>query len=281
MGSGEVIPIGSDEDLEPLTWTGVPQTVAEYRDALMQAMRDLSGLPKTSFGEGDAQGASGVGMRLAYAALELVLALKIPERVEFLTGIFEFVLAATEDQLGKDAQISLWSTGDVPAQVLLEGRDIGGSHQCTVKYGNLIPRNKVEWEQHVVYMYKTGILSLYDSLELLDDVTDPKAAIERIRQENKDVALHPDIAKAIREFEKPEGPAQGAPQPGGPPQPDAGLKMDAAPPVPTFPSTPTQQNAPFLERGQIPNMGQLGQRTGMGPGFGPGVNVGPPMETMG
>jgi hypothetical protein len=278
LGAGEVIPIGADEDLEPLTWSGIPQTVAEYRNALMQAMRDLSGLPKTSFGEGDAQGASGVGMRLAYAALELVLALKIPERVEFLTGIFEFVLEAAETQLKENAQISLWSTGEVPVQVVLEGRDIGGSHQCTVRYGNLIPRNRVEWEQHVVYLYKTGVISHYTALELLEDVADPKAEIERIRVENKDVALHPDIAKAIKEFEQQSPPAPSAPQPGGPEQ---GLKFNAAPPVPTFPSTPTQQNAPFLQRGQVPNMGQLGQRGGMGPGFGPGVNVGPPMETMG
>jgi hypothetical protein len=213
-------------------------------------------------------------MRLAYAALELVLALKLPERIEFLMNLFSFVLEVTEKQLGKNAAISLWlKEGRQPVLINLSADDISGAYYCTVAYGNIVPRNKVEWEQHVIYAYKTGTISLRTALEWLDDVASPEDEMERIRKEHRDIALNPEMAARIREL---EGPQQQPGQPGGPRlQPGAGIKMNAAPPVPTLPSTPTQRNVPYLQRGQTPGMNQLGQ---VPPGLGPGVNQGPPIE---
>lgn len=263
MGAGEVITIGAEETLEAMDWSGVPQTVSEHRDAIMQALRDFSGLPNTSLGSTGA-GTSGIGMRLAYAVLEMILPLKLPERVEWLQDVLSHMLRVTHKHLGEHDSIAFWATPKLQAQIMKA--DISKDFYCSVKFGNLIPRNRIEEEQHITYLHKTGLISLRTALEMLEDVVDPDAEIERIRIEHKDAILDPETAAAI----------EGAKQAGQPPPPQpagpapTGLKNDAAPPVPQMPSMPTQQNAPFLERGQTPNLSPSR----------PGVNVGPPEENQ-
>lgn len=260
VGAGEVIPIGMEEELDTLAWEGVPQTVAEHRNALMQAIRDFSGLPNTSLGSTGA-GTSGIGMRLAYAVLEMILPLKLPERQEFLADVLSFILRITKGQLKAKDTIAFWATRELQAQ--LEQADISTDYFCSVQYGNLIPRNLIEAEQHIAYLFKMKIISHRTALELLEEVTDPEAELKRIKAENQDPVLSPEVAMQIQQLKG--GPPQ---QPGKPELPGAGLKNDAAPPVPTSPAMPTQQNAPFLSRGQVPNQAQ------MTPGS-QGVNIGP------
>lgn len=283
LGAGEVIPIGVDEELIPLSWSGIPAIVAEHRDAIMGALRDFSGLPKTSFGS--SEGASGIGMRLAFAVLEMILPLKLPERCDVLTDLLGHVLKVVEVKLPKLGSIELiTATEGRPVVSRLTAEDIDGSHLCIVSYGNLIPRDQQEHEQHVVYMHKTGTISHRTALEMLDapQIPDPDAELDRIRMERKDKALHPEFAEILEE-EKPGLPdprqaAQGQPaMPVGPqPPPGMPLKMDSAPPVPQTPAMPSQQNAPFLQRGMSPGMPQMMP----GPG-GPGVNPGPPIRSQG
>lgn len=275
MGAGEVIPIRDDEDLIPLDWSGVPRAVAEHRNSVMAALRDISGLPKTALGEGAPT--SGIGMRLAYSVLEMIIPLKLPERVEFLQEVCRFILKTTEKHLGPDQEINLFAQkGSSAVLTRLTKSDVGGAYSCTIAYGNLMPRDKVETEQHIVYLQKTGTISHRTALELLDDIPDPEAELERLRTENSDVTLNPELAGQIRQLQQPSAggpPQQQGPPAAGPVQQGAGLKMNAAPPVPQLPSMPTQQNAPFLERGVPPNLGQVF------PG-GPGVNPGPPLESQ-
>lgn len=274
VGAGEVIPIGLDEKLEPLAWQGVPGTVAEHRNAIMGALRDISGLPKTSLGQ--TEGASGVGMKLAYAVLEMVLPLKIPERKDMLERALGHVLGVCESRMPRNSSIALVlpSEGTMPTLSTLSYPDIDGNYVCKVTYGNLIPRDQVQHEQHVVYLVKSGVISHRTGLEMLDTpyVTDPEAELDRIRAERKDKALHPEYAEILGE--KPQQQQQLPSQRPGASPAEGGLTMNAAPPVPTSPEMPTQQNAPFLQRGAGPNFGQLF------PG-GPGANQGPPMENQG
>ena len=283
LGAGEVIPIGEDEELTPLSWTGIPSTVAEHRDAIMGALRDFSGLPKTSFGSSD--GASGIGMKLAFAVLEMILPLKLPERCDCLVEILGHVLRTAEANLSEDASIELvTATEGRPVVSRLTEADVDGNYVCVVTFVNMIPRDKLEHEQHVVYLHKTGTISHRTALEMLDapQIPDPDAELDRIRKERKDKALHPEFAEILGE-EKPGLPdprqaAQGQPaMPAGPqPPPGMPLKMDAAPPVPQTPAMPSQQNAPFLQRGQPPGMPQM-----MPGGGGPGVHAGPPIRSQG
>ena len=291
LGAGEVISIGADEDLIPLDWKGIPQSVTEHRGAIMRAIQDFSGMPRTSLGGSAGQAQSGIGMKLAYTALEMILPLKLPLRKEFHQVLGRRMLQLAETFMG-ESTISLWydeqKTG---ASRRLIKDDIKSNYICIVTYGNLIPRDEVQHEQHMIYLYKTGCISLRTALERLDWVEDPDAEIARIKEELQDASLNPEKAMMIKQAlgkDKPEqkqaeppGPQPGAmppgmppgmpPTPGPPGPPGAGLKFDAAPPVPTLPSMPTQQNAPFLQRGVPPNLGQ------MMPG-GPGVNQGPPIE---
>lgn len=285
LGAGEVIPIGADEDLAPLDWKGVPQSVAEHRTATMQAIQDFSGMPRTSLGGGAGAAQSGIGMKLAYTALEMILPLKIPLRKEFHQVACARMLQLSEEFMGK-ATISLWyDDQQTAASRRLIKDDIRQNHICIVTYGNLIPRDEVQHEQHIVYLFKTGCISLRTALELLDFIDDPEAEMGRIKEEAQDAALNPEKATMVKQAlgrDKPQ--QQPGAQPGtalpampppmtGPPGPSGAeaLKFNAAPPVPTSPSMPTQQNAPFLQRGVPPNLGQ------MFPG-GPGVNQGPPIE---
>ena len=264
LGAGRTIPIGADEALDVLRWEGIPATVAEQRNALMQALRDLSGLPYTAFGA--AGDTSGVGMRLSYATLELSEALKFPEREGFLRRIFSFLLQTLDQQLTAGQSVALGAgKGTTPiATDVLRKADIDGNYECDVQAQSAVPRDRIEWEQHVIYLYKTGVISQRTALEMLEGIPDPDLELERIRQENQDKELHPEKAALIGKGEESPEQAQG--------------RFNAAPPVPTLPSTPTQRNAPFLERGEVPNIRQLG---GMQPGRGPGVNPGPPLEEAG
>lgn len=282
LGAGQVIPIGTDEDLDALDWAGVPEIVVNFMDRTMQAMRDQSGLPRTSFGEGEMP--SGVGMRLAYAALELVLALKVPEREDHFRDMFSAILVITENHLGS-AHLSFWNLhSESASQIRLSKEDIDGAHYCQVYYGNLLPRNKVEWEQHVVYLYKTDMIPLRVALEWLEDVEDPDRVMEILKAEHRDIEIHPEMAAMIQQME------QAAQKP---PMTEGGERMsqaqqesrqqrgqqqiptrgNAAPSVPTRPSRATQRNAPFIERGQAPNLTQVFPSLGR-----PGVNVGPREE---
>jgi len=261
IGAGEVIPIGAEEQLTPMKWEGVPQTVAEHRNAIMQALRDFSGLPNTSLGSTGA-GSSGIGMRLAYAVLEMILPLKLPERTEWMQDVLSHVLKVTHSQLSPKDVISFWASKDLQARIQKE--DISKDFFCEVTFGNLIPRNRIEEEQHVVYLHKTNVISRRTALEMLEDIKDPDAELERIRKENKDGGLDPEKAMAVQQA---MGGGQSPAPPTGQPPP-SGLKNDAAPTVPQLPSMPTQKNAPFLERGTTPNIAPSR----------PGVNVGPPME---
>lgn len=154
IGAGEVIPIGVEEALKPMSWEGVPQTVAEHRNAIMQALRDFSGLPNTSLGSTGA-GSSGIGMRLAYAVLEMILPLKLPERVEWMQDVLSHILQVTRSQLAPKDVISFWASKDLNARIQKD--DISLDFFCEVAFGNLIPRNRIEEEQHVVYLQKTGV----------------------------------------------------------------------------------------------------------------------------
>lgn len=300
VGAGEVITIGEDEDLDVLEWKGIPAAVQNHMLHTMRALQDLSGLPKTSLAEQEAP--SGIGLRLAFAAVEMTLPLKVPEREDWLRGIFEFVLYITDKKLAANTAIK--AVAPQGKSVILRKSDVKDEHNCTVKFGNIMPRDKIQYEQHIIYLLKTDTISLRDALEMLEDIEDPDETIERIRKEHQDPLLHPELAatlKALQEPTQPTGrqPGQAAAGPPGPPgmgmpggapgalrgggagavpqgarrrpPPGGGLKFNAAPPVPQLPSMPTQRNAPFLQRGVPPNLGQVF------PG-GPGVNVGPPIE---
>lgn len=241
-GAGEVIPLRLDEEIEPLDWTGIPTTVQEHRNAIMASLRDLAALPRTSFGE--ATGAmTGVGMRLSYASLEQILSLKVPAREDFLSEVLEFCLFLAFIHL-KDAAIDFWTgrLGQESRQVTLTKEDLKGYLSCEVSFVNLIPRDKVQHEQHIAYLFNIEMITHRTALEQIDWIPDPLEELRRFEEE--------------REAREPkEQPA---------------LRSDAAPPVPASPELPTRRNTPYLRRAQGGNFPQAH----------PGVNPGPPIEVQ-
>ena len=293
MGAGEVIPIGDEEELEAVKWDGVPQTVRDHTADTLRAMEDFSAQPHTAMAGEEA--ASGVGMRLAYANLELALVLKIPRRVATFERLFTWMLQITYNKLEENGLLRM------PTGTLLKA-DIDEEYSCMVKYGYLLPRDKIEYEQHVAYLFKLELISMRTALEWLEDVEDPDAEMELLKKEKQDAVLNPESVMLQAQAKQAQQEAAGAeqqqsqsqPQPGaggGPVQTGtgpfagmgqggdlSGVKNNAAPPVPQSPAMPTGRNVPFLNRGQAPNYSQAVGPSGTGY---QGRYKGPPMEEQG
>jgi len=280
IGAGEVIPIESTEKLEFMRWEGIPSTVEQHSDDTMAALSDFGSLPRTEFGGGSTP-PSGVGMKLSYGNLELCLTLKVPRRTETFQRIYSFCLEVTEKKLGTAGIInfSFVDTPDVILDVNLLAKDIGGRYECEVSYPNLLPRDKITFEQHIVYLYNAKIISLRTALEMIEDVQDPEAEIARIQKESKDPILFPERVAATTQASTPPLEA-GA---GGPSQQQPGLdlKFNSAPSVPQSPEMPTGVNTPYLARQpQMPTGQGMGSGLNAGQMFNrsPGVYQGPPTQ---
>lgn len=272
MGSGDVIPLRTDEDLKPIVWDGIPTTVYNLLGDTMSALSDFGSLPRSEFGSDG--NASGVGMKLAYGNLELCLALKVPIRVAALEHIFSFCLKVTESKLGKNGIINFLVKGSTvknPLEVNLLAKDIGGRLECNVTYPSLLPRDKISHEQHVVYLFNAHVISHLTALEMIEDIDDPEAELDRVRKEFGDSVLFPDRVMQTSQAKQPEAPAPGQPTPS--PQDQLQLRMNSAPPVPTSPEMPTGRNTPYLSREPVGNFDQMFNRN-------PGVYQGPPIEEM-
>ena len=312
--SGSVYPIGADEDLATLDWVGMPQAVQNHLDQIMGGIQDVSFVGQAGFGQYPS-GATGVSLRLLMQSLENILVLKIPIRVACLQAVCELLLRIVEDKTRavslsetaprpKETPLELWMKDRLGrfGQVSLTAEDIAGNYFVDIDYGNILPRAETEYQQNEVYKNKTGNQSLYTTMDNIG-VESPDDEMERIREENQDIALNPEKVAAIAQAvllqiqlqqmqqdkkQPPEGiGTQAAPAPppgmlppemGQPGQPPLGN----APPIPGMPQGGQPagmpmggEGLPYMGRGFGPNIAE----TGMPPG--PGMNQGQPRRGLG
>jgi hypothetical protein len=258
--SGAVFPIGKEEDLDPLPWTGDPAYVQRHMDQIDGSLKDLTFLGQAGFGD-VAAGVSGIGFRIALTPMQQITELKLPLRVKALESVGSYLLKCFEKMVGGARYRGMINRGlGRFGAVEVTKADIDGQYYVTIDYGNLLPRDDMAFAQNEVYMYKTGVQSMYQTLDNLG-VQDPDAEIERIKKELQDPVLNPEHVKMLRELgvggQQGQQPTQPA-QPNMPPGMQQGL-----------------QNMMPQGAGVSPGNPMMGGGLGAGLGAGPGMGAGP------
>ena len=295
--AASVYPIGLDEILETLQWQGMPQAVQNHLEQIMGGIQDVSFIGQAGFGQYPS-GATGVSLRLLMQSLENILVLKIPIRVTSLQSVCEFLFRIVEDKTAaaqavtgsqgaarpKPTPLEMWMKDKLGrfGQVSISAEDIEGDYFVDVDYGNILPRAETEYQQNEVYKNKTGNQSLYTTMDNIG-IESPDDEIERIRQENQDIALNPEKVSAITQAvllqlqlqqmqqakqKPPEGIGpQAQPTPMGQPpiQPMGQPPLGNAPPIPGMPEGGQPagmpmggEGLPYMGRGFGPNMAETG-----------------------
>lgn len=305
--SGAVYPIGTEEELETLQWTGMPQAVMEHLATTIEGIQDLSFIGQAGFGQYPT-GATGVSLRLVMQSLEQILQLKIPIRVRVLKDVCRFLLRIVEDRTkGKGVTAAAGAEGSASepskptplqfwiqdalgrfGQLTLTADDINRNYFADIDYGNILPRAETEYQQNEVYKLKTGAQSLLTTLDNLG-VESPEDEVERIKQEMQDPVLNPEkVLLTIQAKQLLQQLSQPQPEPGAElaagSQVGAGTAPGAVPggralggpaqpgtrPIQPGPSRPGAPPVPAMPGQGMPTVGAGAPY--MGRGFGPNLN---------
>jgi len=196
---GAVIPIGIEEKLETLDWSGEPAAVQNHMDRVLQGIQDITFLGEAGFGRLTA-GMSGIGFKIALSPLEQIVELKVPQRVRALKGACKFILKCFEENAGSSV-FRAWitnKTSQFAIGVQVSASDINHQYDVDIDYGNLLPRDDYAHAQNEVYLFKTGVQSLYSTLEHLG-FDDPNSEIDKLKREAQDPLLNPEKYMMIQQ----------------------------------------------------------------------------------
>lgn len=198
-GDGGVLPINPKGSLEAFTWEGKMAEVSEQMEAVKEALYDLSGKPRSAFGQ-TITNQSGVMTNLA-----LTPTLQSNELRETLWGqaIYELNRAILQIYekfaAGREIQFRGTKPGKTPRnqvyfQVGMMGADIKGWYESRCKWPSAIRTDDPAFVQMELSKLQSQpqAQSIYDTLENLG-VEDVEAYIDRIRAEREDPRIHPEI----------------------------------------------------------------------------------------
>lgn len=199
-GAGKVIPIGLEEDAMPMDWRGHPGTVESHMARMMTTIRDLSFLGGAGFGNIES-GASGIAFKIAMTPLQQLVELKIPLRIQVLKDVAGFIFRCYRMKSKKDYKLKKWIFDQVSgfSSISVEPGDIGSDTFVHISYSAILPRDDIAEQQHLVYLYKTGAISLRAMLEKLN-IDDPEQEIQRIKRELLDPVLNPERVMMYKEL---------------------------------------------------------------------------------
>lgn len=198
MGApGAVIPIKRDGAIELLNWTGTSPAIEQQMTFVIDALFDLAGKPRSSFGQ-TITNQSGVMTNLA-----LTPTLQSNEQHENLWGsrlscLNEYILMLWEQNMAGD-QIKF--SGRYAKQsgtlkyydVEITGEEIGGWYKNRIKWPSAIRTDDPVYIQNNLQQLQSDppAMSLYTYLER-SGTEDVEAEIDRIQQQLEDPRLHPD-----------------------------------------------------------------------------------------
>src|SRR3990167_5321059 len=205
--SGAVYPIGNEEELDTLDWSGMPIAVQQHLATLITGIQELSFIGAAGFGQYP-EGASGVGLRMVLQSIEQIMELKVPIRIRSIQAICKLLFQLFEERASKSPDdkptpLVLWTKTALGryGNVIITAEDIQGDYFVTVDYGNLLPRNETEHQQNEVYKFKTGTVSLLKTLDNIG-VEDPDAELAHIKEEMQDPILNPEKVMAVLQIQK-------------------------------------------------------------------------------
>jgi hypothetical protein len=204
MGSpGAVIPIKRDGNVELLNWQGSVPAIGEQMTFAIDALFDLAGKPRSSFGQ-TITNQSGVVTNLA-----LTPTLQSNEFHESIWGrklsrLNEWILALWEkNRAGDIIEFKGRKTGQSGStkfyEVDITGEEIAGWYKNEIKWPSAIRTDDPVYIQNNLNQLTSDppAMSLYTYLEKAG-VQDVEAEIDRIQQQLEDPRLHPDrLASAV------------------------------------------------------------------------------------
>lgn len=228
MGApGAVIPVKKDGAIELLNWQGSIPAIRDQMDFVLDALFDLAGKPRSSFGQ-TVTNQSGVVTNLA-----LTPTLQSNEYHESIWGqklseLNEWILALWEKN-SKGEVINLrgrkYSQEGATKyfEVDITGEEIGGWYQNRIKWPSAVRTDDPVYVQNLLQQLTSDppAMSLYTYLEKAG-VEDVEAEIDRIQQQLEDPRLHPDRLEAMVGVASTIGGAQVPPGMEGL-EPDAGV----------------------------------------------------------
>jgi hypothetical protein len=198
MGApGAVIPLKRDGDITLLGWSGNIPAIEEQMTFALDALFDLAGKPRSSFGQ-TVTNQSGVVTNLA-----LTPTLQSNEQHETIWGqrlgeLNEWILALWQKNMsGSPIRMQGRHAGQTGSMkyydVDITGEEIGGWYQNRIKWPSAIRTDDPVYVQNNLQQLTSDPpgVSLYTYLERAG-VEDVEAEIDRIQQQLEDPRLHPD-----------------------------------------------------------------------------------------
>jgi hypothetical protein len=195
---GAVIPIRRDGDITLLNWQGTVPAIDEQITLVMDALFDLAGKPRASFGQ-TITNQSGIVTNLSLNPTlqsnemhETVWNQSLSLLNEYILMLWEKFMAGDEiDFRGRYAT----ETGSQKLyDIAILGKDIGGWYKNRIKWPSAIRTDDPVYVQnHLQQLTATPFpaLSLYTYLEEMG-VEDVEAEIDRIGLQLEDARFHPD-----------------------------------------------------------------------------------------
>ena len=236
MGAaGAVIPIKRDGTLELLNWQGTVPAIGEQMSFILDALFDLAGKPRSSFGQ-MVTNQSGVVTNLALTPTlqsnefhESIWGLRLSELNEWILALWEKNKA--DDLIEFRGRKNTKFGGTRYYEVQLTGREIGGWYKNLIKWPSAIRTDDPVYVQNLLQQLTSSVpgISLYSYLEEMGR-EDVEAEIDRIQQQLEDPRLNPeglksamDVASTISGAGLPPGMEGFAPDAGVVPDTDLGM----------------------------------------------------------
>lgn len=198
MGApGSIIPVKRDGTIELLNWTGTVPAITDQMNFTLDALFDLAGKPRSSFGQ-TITNQSGVVTNLALTPTlqsneyhESIWGRKLSELNEWILALWE--KNKPEDVIDFRGRKHSASGSTRFFEVEITGSEIDGWYKNKIKWPSAVRTDDPVYVQSLQSQLTSDPpgLSLYTYLEEMgrDDV---EAEVDRIQQQLEDPRLHPD-----------------------------------------------------------------------------------------
>jgi hypothetical protein len=195
---GAVIPIRRDGNIALLNWQGTVPAIDEQITLIMDALFDLAGKPRASFGQ-TITNQSGIVTNLSLnptlqsnEAHETLWGRRLSKLNEYILQLWEKNMSG--DEISFKGRYSTQTGTQKIYDISITGKDIGGWYKNRMKWPSAIRTDDPVYVQnHLQQLTATPFpaLSLYTYLEEMGR-EDVEAEIDRIGLQLEDARFHPD-----------------------------------------------------------------------------------------
>jgi hypothetical protein len=195
---GAVIPIRRDGNIALLNWQGTVPAIDEQITLIMDALFDLAGKPRASFGQ-TITNQSGIVTNLSLnptlqsnEAHETLWGRRLSKLNEYILQLWEKNMSG--DEISFKGRYSTQTGTQKIYDISITGKDIGGWYKNRMKWPSAIRTDDPVYVQnHLQQLTATPFpaLSLYTYLEEMG-IEDVEAEIDRIGLQLEDARFHPD-----------------------------------------------------------------------------------------